>query len=528
MTASTEYAAAAAARLCSVLGLVAGIGSGLLVACADDPLAAVTHPVPEPPATCVLRFDSVRPADALCGSDYLAFSDTRVGESETLEVRLVNAGSVDCKISDTQSLPGTSDFFSFPIRPLTIPPGEVATIPVTFAPSASAAGPAADSLSYDCAQNGLLLFANTAPDGSGEGYRVSFSGRSKAHFLDVAPAEIAFGEVIVDCCSAEQQATITNTGPDPITIDAVAHTIGEASFQILRAPVGTSLASGLTATFGLRFCPTVDGAKSEVLEISAHDALGAIESKTISATGTGTPHAEQPDLDVVFAFDLTGSMTPVLESAKSNSTTLMSQIAGLVPNSAFGVCSFADYLGTYGACGYEGVFGELDDFPWRLDQDVTTTTTLVSDAINRLALTQGLGGDPPEAYARALYETQFLGWRPNARRIVVIFEDELPHDCNLDFYGCGMDMGFECSTGVDPGRDGIVGTADDLTWQRVAADLRAAGVAVIAVQSATAIATYQKTWGYMTDQTGGKLVLLGSDFVRTITDAVTGVVCPGS
>jgi len=205
-------------------------------------------------------------------------------------------------------------------------------------------------------------------------------------------------------------------------------------------------------------------------------------------------------LDVMFLFDLTGSMSGELASAKSGSITIMNGIRSEIADSNFGVASFMDYPGSYSFCGYSATYGSSGiDYPWTLDQDITVYASAVSSAINGLSL--GSGNDGPESYARALYESQFADWRFGARKIVVIFEDNIPHDCDFSTFGCSG------STGVDPGRDAIAGTSDDLTWVDVIADLKAADISVIVVNSG---GFDDCPWQYAADETGGILADLSS------------------
>ena len=206
-------------------------------------------------------------------------------------------------------------------------------------------------------------------------------------------------------------------------------------------------------------------------------------------------------LDVMFLFDLTGSMGGVISSAKTSAIDIMTDIRSNISNSYFGVGSFMDYPAYYNYCGYSSDYGDpsYGDYAWNLDQDITTDASAVSTAINTLVL--GGGVDGPESYARALYESQFVGWRFGARKIVVIFEDNIPHDCDFSTFGCTG------NTGVDPGRDAIAGTSDDLPWADVIADLKAADISVIVVDSG---GWDDCPWQYAADETGGILSDLSS------------------
>jgi hypothetical protein len=207
------------------------------------------------------------------------------------------------------------------------------------------------------------------------------------------------------------------------------------------------------------------------------------ELKTYT-TAEGTPITR---VDVLFCFDLTGSMGEELSTMQTESQNIMNSLRAQVPDSAFGVASFMDYSGSYSYGGYTNTYGSAEDYPWRLNRAVTTNTNAVEDTINGLTL--GNGEDYPEAYSRALYETyadSSVGWRTGAKKIVILFGDDVPHDPAY-------------ATGIDPGRDGKTGTADDLYFTEVVAGLKAHGITVLALHSGTDA----RPWQYMTEQTGG-------------------------
>jgi len=258
-----------------------------------------------------------------------------------------------------------------------------------------------------------------------------------------------------------------------------------------------------------RQCVYVDNTPPEpVKEVGEPKVSGGGECGSINVT---------KDLDVFFLFDTTGSMGGVLSSAQTNANNVMSAISALVTNSNFGVGSFKDYAGSFSSCGYSNTYGDAGNTPWTLNQDITSNTVDVSTAINSLFASGGADG--PEAYARALWETQSISWRSGTKRVVVIFNDNVPHDCNLgSFDSCTS------TTGADPGPDGVTGTGDDITWNGVTAQLKAAGISVISIDSGSATTCRDAVWGYVASETGGARAMLGSDFTKTIVDLVTEVI----
>jgi hypothetical protein len=204
-------------------------------------------------------------------------------------------------------------------------------------------------------------------------------------------------------------------------------------------------------------------------------------------------------VDVLFQMDLTGSMESELNTVKTSSLEIMANVSDLVADSEFGAASFMDYPHSYDDseinCGYGDTYGvATTDYAYSLDQDITSDNNLVSAAINGMSL--GNGYDGPEDYSRALYESQFSAFRPSAKKILVIFGDNIPHDCTFNGY----------TTGKDPGRDEIINTADDLVFTNVVSQLAANKITVIAVDSGEDPAP----WEYMANQTGGQYFQLGS------------------
>lgn len=175
---------------------------------------------------------------------------------------------------------------------------------------------------------------------------------------------------------------------------------------------------------------------------------------TLKVSLTNLPPSYVP-LDIVFLLDATGSMQNIIDTMRQNAVLIIQEMRRANPNTAFGVASFGDYGST--------------DPVWVLDHDITQDTTQIVNALGHIRMVNG--GDLPEAYSRALYEMQFLSWRPGARRYVILFGDAPAHD--PDFFGQNL--------GVDPGRDGIQGTADDLRFREVVHQLATNKITVIGI-----------------------------------------------
>jgi len=215
-------------------------------------------------------------------------------------------------------------------------------------------------------------------------------------------------------------------------------------------------------------------------------------------------------IDVLFLLDVTSSMDAVLREVQEQSIEIMDDLRASVPDSAFAAASFADYNEFYDSQ-YGGPYGVDDDYPYLLHQDVTEDTSAVQDALNGISLMNG--GDGPESYNRALDEARALDWR-DARRLVVLFGDAIPHE--RDFFP-GNDYG------IDPGRDEIEGTEDDLFLEEVVQRLVDARITVIGVNSDVYdLDEVTSFFQYVSEQTGGLYFRL--DEANDIPSAVVRLV----
>lgn len=138
--------------------------------------------------------------------------------------------------------------------------------------------------------------------------------------------------------------------------------------------------------------------------------------------------------DVMFLFDTSGSMSGALEEAKSEIAATMSRLNASLPNVEYGVAEVRDYSPSiYSEEIAEEVEPGVPVRPWTLDQPITADAGSVEAAIAKLVATDG--GDAPEAYGRALWETDTnpaVGWRPGARHLMVLVADQVPHNPNLN------------------------------------------------------------------------------------------------
>ena len=230
----------------------------------------------------------------------------------------------------------------------------------------------------------------------------------------------------------------------------------------------------------------------------------------------GTAAADTPaHTDVLFLFDTSGSMSSELGEAKERVTSVMESVGAHLPDVAFAVANVEDIPGyeegVFGQTLTEQQYAESKEKAWRLDQAVTSNRSQVLSAIN--ALTIGGGGDGPEAYSRALWESDnnpTVGWRSGARHEIVLIADNVPHDVNLN-EGLPENKWVQnpFDTFEEPGgKFGIAGTTwapgTNLGIRNVTAELGSDGKPLESVEFFGSIDGYLPYWEYWAALSGGQ------------------------
>ncbi|AIY90552.1 DUF1102 domain-containing protein [Geoglobus acetivorans] len=221
-----------------------------------------------------------------------------------------------------------------------------------------------------------------------------------------------------------------------------------------------------------------------------------------------------PKGDIVFMFDVTGSMLEELNQAKVSAIDLMTDIRLLIQDSRFGVASLADYpklylySENYGyGWPYGKNYGAPGDYPWRMDSDLTYDINAAAGAINNLEIKNGL--DEPEPYAYAVHKAMSeMSWRDDARKILVILGDAPPHNMPN-----GLSV-FENNYGGDPGDDWLMNTSDDVDYVNAINSADAFGLTIISIYAGRddEFSNDARTnFMYMADMTDGAYAELQGD-----------------
>lgn len=212
--------------------------------------------------------------------------------------------------------------------------------------------------------------------------------------------------------------------------------------------------------------------------------------------------------DVLFIFDVTRSMQNVLDSAAQNADRIMSDLTGLIPDIQFGVVAVSDYP--------VAPYGVASDQAYSLTLPMTDDSNEVRAALGGLTLQDG--GDGAEAYGLAFHNAAkdaAIGWRKDARHLIVSFGDSVPHDDNLNAGMASPKPILPDQKWSTAYRQADAASTDTLDWQNVLVELRNSDeqITVLHVVSGStdrdnvpsqALLAYWKYWAGLT---GGDAVL---------------------
>ena len=104
---------------------------------------------------------------------------------------------------------------------------------------------------------------------------------------------------------------------------------------------------------------------------------------------TATLAAQPPKVDVLFSFDLTGSMGEILGTAQADASNMMTALKAAYPttNFTFGVASHMDYPHDYtDFFGYSEAYGDPGDYAYKLDAPLNGDTAVIQSTIDGLTL----------------------------------------------------------------------------------------------------------------------------------------------
>ncbi|GAM20505.1 hypothetical protein SAMD00019534_036800, partial [Acytostelium subglobosum LB1] len=116
------------------------------------------------------------------------------------------------------------------------------------------------------------------------------------------------------------------------------------------------------------------------------------------------------DVEVVFCFDTTGSMSGVIKEVREKVRETVSRLIKEIPSIRIGIIGLGDYCDTLNA------YNQLD---------LTSNVDKLCKFITSVPSTSG--GDEPEAYEYALYRAKSMSWSKHTSKALVMIGDSPPH-----------------------------------------------------------------------------------------------------
>src|SRR5262249_51351671 len=150
-----------------------------------------------------------------------------------------------------------------------------------------------------------------------------------------APANVAFGNLLINTTSTTTDITLTNGGTATLNItsitlmgtDPTQFTLG-APTTGTACPLGASaLSAGANCKFGVKFAPTSPGAKSASVSV-ADDATGSPQAVPLTGTGTA-PAVTVAPANIAFGNQHTGTSSATTDVTLTNSGTATLNITSI-------------------------------------------------------------------------------------------------------------------------------------------------------------------------------------------------------
>lgn len=171
----------------------------------------------------------------------LNFGNVQTGSSQKQSVAISNSGGTSLTVSQA-TVTGAGFTWSGLTLPMTLTPGQSASLSVTFAPQS--AGNVSGNLAI-------------SSDGSNSPTNVGLTGTGlAAGLLTVIPGSMSFGSIQVGS-NQKQSAVLTNTGGTTVAISQA--TISGSGFTLSGISAPLTLAANQSTTFSVTFAPQASG-----------------------------------------------------------------------------------------------------------------------------------------------------------------------------------------------------------------------------------------------------------------------------
>jgi hypothetical protein len=195
------------------------------------------------------------------------FGNQTVGiASSPQSVTLTNNGNISLTITSITSSVSNGTKVQTTTCGTSLIVGASCTVTLTWTPGVSGS------------MTGSISLADNA---TGSPQTVSLSGTGVTPTVSLSPASLTFSNQVVFTTSAAETVTLSNTGLGSLTITKVSVT---GAFTQTNT-CGTTVATGASCTFSVKFAPTKSGTLTGSISIS-DNASGSPQKITVTGTGT--------------------------------------------------------------------------------------------------------------------------------------------------------------------------------------------------------------------------------------------------
>ena len=188
----------------------------------------------------------------------LSFGSVRQGATLARSFEIRNTGTDDCLLSSARIEPGSDSEFTLTEAPFSVRfgPGESRSVGVRFAPTAAASF------------SGAAEFSISSP--SSPVNRVAVNGMGSDAELLIAPAELDFGELALDCTADTQTVRIYNLGSAAVRFDSVTLQQSGSAFSLSGVPaLPATVMNGASLSFDVSFRSGTQTDHAGAIEVQA-------------------------------------------------------------------------------------------------------------------------------------------------------------------------------------------------------------------------------------------------------------------
>ena len=245
----------------------------------------------------------------------VSFGSVTIGNPVTQNVTFTSTGGTPVTVSSVR-VAGTGFTLSGSNFPLTLKPGEQATVEVKFNPTAN--GVATGQITVNSTSSGNPVL----------GVQLSGTGAEAPNpQLAIGSSTVNFGSVTIGR-PATQVVTLTSTGTSAVTVNSAE--ISGAGYTVSEGRFPVTLDPGQKLTLDVQFSPTATGAATGQLAVNSTSSGSPVSFATLTGIGTTLP---VPKLSVASSSGANGAVTTGNRTTQSVTLT-SSGTAPVTVNSA--------------------------------------------------------------------------------------------------------------------------------------------------------------------------------------------------